>query len=182
MHEQSDRRLVQQASSGEHQAFDELIRRYQSSVFNVCHRILGERQEAEDMTQETFLRAHERLRTYDPDRPFGPWIRRVGANLCLNSLKRRQLVTLPLDDELEGMTRKASERPEVAQVHAERAHTIREAILSLPAHYRAVIELRHFFEMSYQEIAEALEIPLSDVKSHLFRARKTLAERLSPDV
>jgi RNA polymerase sigma-70 factor (ECF subfamily) len=75
-----------------------------------------------------------------------------------------------------------AERPETAQAHAERAETIREAILSLPDHYRAVIELRHFFDMSYKEIAQTLELPLSDVKSHLFRARKTLAERLSIDV
>jgi RNA polymerase sigma-70 factor (ECF subfamily) len=182
MQEQSDRSLVHKVNKGEQQAFGELVIRYQTSVFNVCYRIMGERQEAEDMTQETFLRAHDRLHTYDPQRPFGPWIRRVGANLCLNGLKRRKLLTLPLEEELEGMTRNISERPEAAQAHAERAHAIREAILALPHHYRAVVELRHFFEMSYQEIAEALEIPLSDVKSHLFRARKTLSERLSPDV
>ncbi|TFH38169.1 MAG: sigma-70 family RNA polymerase sigma factor [Anaerolineales bacterium] len=178
----SDRGLVQMAIHGEQQAFGELVRRYQTSVFNVCYHIMGERQEAEDMTQETFLRAHDRLRTYDPYRPFGPWIRRVGANLCLNGIKRRRLATLPLEEELEGITGRVSERPEPAQVHAERSQAIRAAILSLPGHYRAVIELRHFFEMSYQEIAETLELPLSDVKSHLFRARKILAERLSPDV
>lgn len=167
---------------GEHQAFGELVRRYQTSVFNVCYRIMGERQEAEDMTQEAFLRAHDRLRTYDPERPFGPWIRRVGANLCLNSIKRRKLMILPLEEELEGSTSKVDERPEAAQVHAERAQAIRDAILDLPTHYRVVIELRHFFDMTYKEIAQAVGLPLSDVKSHLFRARKLLAERLSPDV
>jgi RNA polymerase sigma-70 factor (ECF subfamily) len=167
---------------GEQQAFGELVRRYQASVFNVCYRIMGERREAEDMTQESFLRAHKHLRTYDPSRPFGPWIRRVGANLCLNEIKRRKLLTLPLDDELEGMTHAVGQRPEAALLHSERSIQIREAILALPAHYRAVIELRHFLDMSYKEIAETLEIPLSDVKSHLFRARQSLAERLSPDV
>ena len=170
------------ALQAEYQAFGELVRRYQTSVFNVCYRIMGERLEAEDMTQETFLRAHERLSTYDPDRPFGPWIRRVGANLCLNTIKRRQLTMLPLDEELEGSTTKVDERPEVARVYAERSEAIRDAILELPVHYRVVIELRHFFDMSYKEIAEAVDLPLSDVKSHLFRARKLLAERLSPDV
>jgi RNA polymerase sigma-70 factor (ECF subfamily) len=170
------------ALQAEYQAFGELVRRYQTSVFNVCYRIMGERQEAEDMTQETFMRAHERLSTYDSDRPFGPWIRRVGANLCLNTIKRRQLTMLPLDEELEGSTTKVEERPEAARVHAERSEAIRDAILELPVHYRVVIELRHFFDMSYKEIAEAVGLPLSDVKSHLFRARKLLAERLSPDV
>jgi RNA polymerase sigma-70 factor (ECF subfamily) len=182
MQEQPDRSLAQRALRGEHQAYGELVKRYQRTVFNVCYRIMGERREAEDMTQEAFLRAYDRLRTYDPARPFGPWIRRVGANLCLNSIKRRNLRMLPLEEELEGVTTNVVERPEAAQAHAERAETIREAILSLPDHYRAVIELRHFLDMSYREIAQTLAIPLSDVKSHLFRARKTLAERLSPDV
>lgn len=170
------------ALQADHQAFGELVRRYQTSVFNVCYRIMGERLEAEDMTQETFLRAHDRLGTYDPDRPFGPWIRRVGANLCLNTIKRRQLTMLPLDEELEGSTTRVEERPEVARVYAERSEAIRDAILELPVQYRIVIELRHFFDMSYKEIAEAVGLPLSDVKSHLFRARNLLAERLSPDV
>ena len=85
MLDHSDRSLVSMALQAEQQAFGELVRRYQTSVFNVCYRIMGERQEAEDMTQETFLRAHDRLNTYDPERPFGPWIRRVGANFCLNT-------------------------------------------------------------------------------------------------
>jgi RNA polymerase sigma-70 factor (ECF subfamily) len=170
------------ALQADHQAFGELVRRYQTSVFNVCYRIMGERLEAEDMTQETFLRAHDRLGTYDADRPFGPWIRRVGANLCLNTIKRRQLTMLPLDEGLEGSTTRVEERPEVARVNAERSEAIRDAILELPVQYRVVIELRHFFDMSYREIAEAVGLPLSDVKSHLFRARKLLAERLSPDV
>jgi RNA polymerase sigma-70 factor (ECF subfamily) len=182
MQEHSDRSLVEMALHGEHQAFGELVRRYQRSVFNVCYRIAGERQEAEDMTQETFLRAHDRLSTYDPDRPFGPWIRRVGANLCLNSIKRQRLIVLPLDEELEGSTKKVSERPELARVYAERSEAIRDAILSLPGPYRVVIELRHFFDMSYKEIAEAADLSMSDVKSHLFRARKLLAERLTVDV
>jgi RNA polymerase sigma-70 factor (ECF subfamily) len=182
MLDHSDRSLVSMALQADHQAFGELVRRYQTSVFNVCYRIMGERQEAEDMTQETFLRAHDRLGTYDPDRPFGPWIRRVGANLCLNTIKRRQLTMLPLDEELEGSTTRVEERPEVARVYAERSEAIRDAILELPVQYRIVIELRHFFDMSYKEIAEAVGLPLSDVKSHLFRARNLLAERLSPDV
>lgn len=177
-----DRDLVHRVLNGDDLAFGELVRRYQKSVFNVCYRLMGQSQEAEDMTQETFLRAHERLRTYDSERPFGPWIRRVGANLCLNNIKRQRLITLPLDEELEGPTAKVEERPEPARLQKERSELIRDAMLELPAPYRVVIELRHFFDLSYKEIADAVGLPLSDVKSHLFRARKLLAERLSPDV
>lgn len=79
-----DRDLILRARRGETEAFGELVRLTQAAVFNVCYRLLGERREAEDLTQETFLRAWERLHTFDVERPFLPWIRRVAANLCLN--------------------------------------------------------------------------------------------------
>lgn len=170
----SDRDLIQRARRGDAEAFGELVLRYQTSVFNVCYRILHERLEAEDMTQETFLRARERLQTFDEARPFGPWIRRVAANICLNHLEA-QRQTAPLDEERDAAE---SHGPE-SQVEAqERSKQIREALASLPARYRVVIELRHYQELSYDEIAAELNIPLSDVKSQLFRARKILAEKL----
>ena len=96
----SDRDLVLRAVRGEVDAFGELVTRHQTGVFNACYRILHERGEAEDMTQETFIRAHGRLNTFDVDRSFGPWIRRVAANVCLNYLES-QKVTTELDDEKE---------------------------------------------------------------------------------
>ena len=86
----SDRDLIQRARRGDAEAFGELVVRYQVSVFNVCYRILHERLEAEDMTQETFLRARDRLQTFDDERLFGPWIRRVAANVCLNHLEAQK--------------------------------------------------------------------------------------------
>ncbi len=164
------------------QAFGELVQRYQASVYNVCLRMMGERQQAEDMTQEAFIRAHERLHTFEEDRPFGPWIRRVAANLCLNELKRPHAPSVPLEDELDQPQRPQAILPEQALIIHDRQQAIRSAILALPAHYRAVIELRHFQELSYADIGEALGLPLSDVKSHLYRARKQLAERLEGHV
>ena len=174
----SDRDLIQRARRGEAEAFGELVTRYQTGVFNVCYRILYERAEAEDMAQESFIRAHERLDTFDDRRPFGPWIRRVAANVCLNQLASQSL-TAELDEERDA---DASQRPEAVQEDRERSEQIRRVLASLPAHYRVVIELRHYQEMSYAEIAAELNVPLSDVKSHLFRARKLLAEKLhAPD-
>jgi RNA polymerase sigma-70 factor (ECF subfamily) len=174
MNAPSDRDLVQLAIRGENDAFGELVTRYQTGVFNVCYRILHERGEAEDMAQETFLRAHGRLNSFDAERPFGPWIRRVAANVCLNYLES-QKVTAELDEEKDA---DESHSPEKQVEVKERSEQIRAALASLPAHYRAVVELRHYQEMSYEEIAGELKIPLSDVKSHLFRARKILAEKL----
>jgi RNA polymerase sigma-70 factor (ECF subfamily) len=170
----ADRDLIQRARRGDAEAFGELVIRHQTGVFNVCYRILHERLEAEDMTQETFLRARARLHTFDEERLFGPWIRRVAANVCLNHLPSQKR-TAPLDEERDA---DESHRPERRVEAKERSEQIRSALASLPAHYRVVIELRHYQELSYDEIAAELQIPLSDVKSHLFRARKLLAEKL----
>ncbi len=177
-----DRDLVLRAREGEAQAFGELVRRYQEPAFNVCYRMLGERQEAEDLAQETFIRAYQRLGTFDENRPFGPWIRKVAANLCLNHLARSRPVQLPLDDERDRPIVAAGLGPEAALDRKQMREIVREAILELPPHYRAVIELRHYQDMSYAEIANTLDLPLSDVKSHLYRARRRLAERLRTDV
>jgi RNA polymerase sigma-70 factor (ECF subfamily) len=174
----SDRELIQRARRGDAEAFGELVVRYQTSVFNVCYRILHERAGAEDMAQETFLRARERLYTFDEERPMGPWIRRVAANVCLNHLEAEKR-TAPLDEERDA---EESHRPEAQLEARERSEQIRSALASLPARYRMVIELRHYQDLSYDEIAAELNIPVSDVKSHLFRARKRLAEKLhAPD-
>src|SRR5688572_15233980 len=174
----ADRDLILRARRGEAEAYGELVTLYQTSVFNVCYRLLHERAEAEDMAQESFIRAHERLSIFDEERPFGPWIRRVAANVCLNHLSVQKTAT-ELDDERNA---DGNQGPEVVREARERSEQSREALASLPPHYRIVIELRHYQEMSYAEIATELDIPLSDVKSHLFRARKLLAEKLhAPD-
>ncbi|MCK5318001.1 MAG: sigma-70 family RNA polymerase sigma factor [Anaerolineales bacterium] len=181
MENSSDRSLVLRTKRGELEAYGDLVRRYQGSVFNVCYRMLGDPHDAEDLTQETFIRVHSRLNSFDYDRPFIPWARRIAVNLCLNYINRNRRYVLPLDDEFERSV--SNERsPERAHEDHERNVSLRQAICLLPAHYRAVIELRHFQELSYLEISKVLNIPLSDVKSHLFRARKSLAQRLSTDV
>ena len=177
MNAPTDRDLLLRALRGDADsanAFGELVTRHQAGVFNVCYRMLHERGEAEDLAQETFLRAYDRLRTFDLEREFGPWVRRVAANLCLNHLEARK-PTAPLDEERDA---DQSQKPEKQVEVKERSEQIRDALSSLPAHYRVVVELRHYQEMSYDEIAAELNIPLSDVKSHLFRARKLLAEKL----
>ena len=174
----TDRELIVRARRGDRNAFGELVTCYQTGVFNVCFRLLHERGEAEDLAQETFMRAYDRLHIFDLDREFGPWIRRIAANLCLNYLESRK-VTAQLDEEREA---DGAQRPEKQVEVRERSAQIRDALLSLPPHYRVVVELRHYQELSYDEIASELKIPLSDVKSHLFRARKLLAEKLhAPD-
>ncbi|HKY83863.1 MAG TPA: sigma-70 family RNA polymerase sigma factor [Anaerolineales bacterium] len=177
MDEASDRQLVVRTRSGEANAFGDLVRRYQTSVYNVCYRLLGDPQEAEDLAQEAFLRAYRRLGSYDDQRPFGPWMRRVAANLCLNALQARK-ATLSFQEEFDEVPGDVSESPEPSGERTEEVERVRRALLRLPAHYRAVIELRHYQEMSYDEIAGALGIGPGDVRTRLFRARRMMADWL----
>jgi len=175
----TDRDLVLRTRRGEVEAFGEVVARYQQSVFNVCFRMLGERMEAEDLAQETFIRAYTRLETFDAERPFGPWIRRVATNVCLNHIQKQKPESYEFDEERDRSPAAAREEPETSLQSVQATEQVHRAIVALPGNYRAVIELRHYQEMSYSEIAEVLELPLSDIKSHLYRARKRLAGLLS---
>ncbi len=139
---------------------------------------MGQRQLAEDQAQEAFLRGHDRLETFKLEKPFGPWIRTVAANLCLNALKARGPYQHELEEERALASDATWEDPEDRRQQRELGEWVRRAILKLPPHYRAVIELRHYGEMSYKEIGQALNLPLSDVRSHLYRARQALAQEL----
>ena len=97
--ESTDRDLALRAKAGDPIAFGALVERHQVSVFHVCYRLLGERRGAEDLAQETFIRAYQRLNTFDPALPFGPWVRRVAANVCLNALDRKRPVLFSLDED-----------------------------------------------------------------------------------
>lgn len=179
---------VQRAKQGDGAAFAELVRRHQSAVFNVAYRLLGQRRDAEDVTQETFLRAYRSLAGFEAERPFAPWVKRIAANTAFNWLEaertRRTVLEADLgreEDEtadLDAFPSPNTPNPEQTMVQQEQTLRIRHEILRLSPRQRLVIELRHFQELSYEEIATLLKRPLSDIKSDLFRARKLLAQRL----
>jgi RNA polymerase sigma-70 factor (ECF subfamily) len=166
--------MTQRAIHGDANAFGSLLRCHEKQAFNVALRLLGNRQDAEDATQEGFFRAYRSMDTFDADRPFAPWLKKIVVNVCLNRMEKRE--TLPLEDDSKVVAH--DYEPETESLDRERSKQIRAALTALPLHYRAVIELRHFNDLSYAEIAETLDRPLSDVKSDLFRARKLLAEKL----
>jgi RNA polymerase sigma-70 factor (ECF subfamily) len=170
--------LIKKVKKGDLDAYGAIIQDYQSSVFNVCYRILGNRQEAEDLTQEAFMRAYNQIASFDLDRPFGPWMRTVAANLCYNHLKRARLNRVPLEDERDMIMDDPKYGPEgVLEINQEHKALYR-AIWTLPDIQRLALELRHFQGLSYQEMAEVLNLPLNTVRSHLYRGRQKLAELL----
>ena len=184
--------LLQQARQGDATsaaAFGELVRLHQTAVFNVAYRLLGRQVEAEDAVQEAFLRAYRALDRFDLKRPFAPWIKRITTNLCLNWLEsakvKPQLLAAEMsrDDkpvDMDDWAQPASS-PEQTLVREEQSVQLRQAILTLPPRYRVAIELRHFQELSYDEMAEVMGRPLSSVKSDLFRARRMLAEKMKSE-
>ena len=176
-----DRLLLLQAKQGNTTAFGDVVRRYQNAVFSVCYRLTSNRQEAEDMSQQAFIRAYQRLNTFEVERPFLPWIRRVAANVCFNAMERWRLESVDVESVEKSLP--APPRDDPAQQMAEQETTVRlhAAVLALPPAYRAVIELRHFQELSYEEVSDLLNLPLNTIKSHLFRARKLLAEALKDE-
>ena len=166
-----EQRLIRSAQAGDVEAFGRLVVQHQGSVFNIAYRLTGNRQEAEDVAQEAFLRTFQNLDKFNPELPFAPWLYRITTNTALNWIKRRRPETMLPEETL------ADDRvqePEHRAVASELSVDLRAAIATLPANSRAVLELRHFQGLSYRQMAAVLDAPISDVKSWLFRARRKL--------
>jgi RNA polymerase sigma-70 factor (ECF subfamily) len=169
-----ERDLVLRVLRGDREAFGEIVQRHQQAVFRIAYRVLGDVHEAEDAAQEAFLRAYRFIDSFELGRPLGPWLHRITMNISLNRLETSR-PPATLDDQ---QAAAAGPDPEVHAVEQDRHERLRIELDHLPPRYRAVIVLRHFEAMTYEEIAKQLRRPVSDVKSDLFRARKLLSERL----
>ena len=174
--EAKEQDLIRLAQGGNSDAFGRLVAHYQQTVYNIAYRLTGNRQETEDVSQETFVKAHQALDRFDPQRPFAPWLYRIATNTALNWIKRRR-PEVELDAETPPVD--AAPGPEARAIAADSAARLRAAITALPPNHRAAIELRHFQGLSYHEMSEVLEAPLSDIKSWLFRARRKQREVLA---
>jgi len=176
--EESD--WIQRARSGDQTAFGQLVVAYQTPVYNLAYRMLGNAAEAEDAAQEAFLRAHTHLRSYDPNRPFHSWMLSIASHYCIDQLRRRRITWLPLEDEIATPYQLASNSPspETVVSRQEQEEQIQSMLTALSPIDRAAITLRYWYDCSYEEIAEMLNLTVSAVKSRLHRARHTLAEKL----
>lgn len=171
---------VEGTLNGNQDAFAELVNTYQNAVYNLCYRMLGERTEAEDATQEAFLRAYLNIDRYDPARSFKTWVLSIASNHCIDRLRKRRLTWLSLDEPLPPNIHLSSDEPEPEQaaVYNERSQAIQTLLSTLSSEYRAAVVLRYWYDYSYAEIADILDTTESAIKSRLFRARQSLADRL----
>jgi len=173
----ADRTSVIAALHGDQTAFADLVSRYQSAVYNMAYRMLGDPIEAEDAAQEVFVRAWNQLHTFQMDKRFSTWLLSIASHYCIDVLRRRK-PTAPLDDvalfvESEGPA------PEELAEQGEQRDLVKKLLNSLPEKYRSVTVLRYYNDLSYDEIARMTGLTESAVKTQLHRARRMLAEQLS---
>lgn len=174
MTEQDDLKLVRRCCRGDAGAFGQLVNKYQKLVFNVALRMLGDRLDAEDVTQTVFVKAFEKIDTFNPDYKFFSWIYRMVVNESLNALNQRKSVR-ELDEHLVS----AEKNPEDQYRDRELGERIQMGLMDLQIEHRVMIVLRHFEELTYKEIGFILDIPEKKVKSRLFTARRLLCGKLT---
>ncbi len=173
---------ILQAQQGNDEAFTYIVEQYQTPVFNLCYRMLGEPELAEDAAQETFLRAYQHITRYDNNRPFATWLLSIAAHYCIDRLRRRKFGFISLDDEPEDdekpfeLADASAINPEQEAVRREERDDVHEALRGLDSTDRAAMILRYWYDFSEVEIAENLSLTVSAVKSRLFRARKQVAK------
>jgi RNA polymerase sigma-70 factor (ECF subfamily) len=171
---------VIQAQQGSDEAFTRLVEEHQTHVYNLCYRMLGEPEAAEDAAQESFLRAYQNLQRYDRNRPFATWLLSIAAHYCIDRLRRRKLSVFSLDEENDDgvafeIADPASPNPGAESVKREERDRLHILLKDLDATDRAAIVLRYWNDYSEIEIADSLNLTVSAVKSRLHRARRALA-------
>jgi RNA polymerase sigma-70 factor (ECF subfamily) len=165
--------LVQSCLSGDTAAFGDLVDAYEGKLYNLALQITGSQDDAMDVTQSAFVKAYEKLHTFDPGYRFFSWVYRIAVNEALNLISRRRR-----EAKLEFDTEDLAADPEQTTGDQEIWHWVGRALDKLSPDHRAVIVLKHFQGMSYREIAQILDIPEKRVKSRLFTARRKLRETL----
>lgn len=173
----SDKELMEKVKSEDTSAFSVLVDRYKVRLLNLIYRMLQNKDEAEDILQETFLRVYRERQSYDPTYAFSTWIYTITLNLCRNELKKRKRFKFFGIDLIKNNREYASE---AVKNNNRLSSTMENAIGSLGVKYRTVFLLRDVNQLSYEEISQSLGIPMGTVKSRVNRARLMLRDRLKP--
>ncbi len=181
----NDTEVIEQALKGDQHAYRILAERHRPAVFHIVYKIVRDKETANDLVQETFMKAFTSLATYRSEYRFSTWLYKIAANCSIDHLRKKRIQVLSLegqmDHEFEGRTIDVpdySYHPERDLVRKQQRFSIEEAIDSLPKKYREVIVYRHKDDKSYEEIADLLDIPIGTVKARIFRARELLKKKL----
>ncbi len=181
-----EQRLAKLASKGDRSAFEQLVDLYKEKIYYLAYRMLGNRQESEDVIQETFLRVYKNFDRYDHNQKFSTWIYRIATNLCIDRLRKRK-ASYSLDaeigdgDGMDGYDRLTSEEPtpEKQLMISETQSHIRNAIDKLPEKYKSVVVLRYLHDLSLQEISDIMDMPVTTIKTRIHRGREALRKKLN---
>lgn len=182
----NDFNQVQRAKEGDQKAYAELMQRYRDSIFFMTLKMVNNRDDANDLTIETFGKAFENLEKYKPDFAFSTWLFRIATNNCIDFIRKKRLNVVSMNsmEDKEGEERTFDVQsdtlnPEERSIKKQQKEILQLIIDKLPTRYKILINLRYFEEMSYEEISTQLDLPLGTVKAQLFRARDLLANVLS---
>ena len=180
MTEVSEKKIIEKVLGGDANAFEELVLKYEKTVYNLALRMVGDRDDASDMTQETFIKAYGSLSSFRGDSKFSVWIYRIATNVCLDFLRsksRKQQVSLTVSDDDEDVQLDIPDPkadPEQQLIKKISMQSVEEGLKTLPDKQRQILVMRELGGMSYAEIGKALSIEEGTVKSRIFRARKRL--------
>ena len=181
-----DLTLVEAALQGQAKAYEELVQRYGKPVYYTIFKMVRHADDADDLTSETFAKAFRNLSRYRPDFAFSTWLFRIATNHGIDSLRRKRLKTLSLEamtaagdgTEVGWNVSSADPTPHEAIIRQQRAVAARQVVDQLPAKYARLVRLRYFDELSYEEVATELHLPVGTVKAQLFKARELMLELL----
>ncbi len=182
-----DIELVEAARGGNEKAYADLMRRYKDTIYFMLLKMVNNRTDAEDLTIEAFGKAFTNIHQYTPQYAFSTWLFRIASNNAIDFLRKKRAVTVPLETtpgdksvggEYNYNVRSETEDPEEEMIRQQNALILRKMVAKLKPRYRTLLELRYFRELSYDEIAQELNLPLGTVKVQLFRSREMLFELL----
>ncbi len=188
--ENNDIELMLKFKEGDISCFEELMNRYTTPLLNFIYRFIGSRSEAEDLTQEVFLRVYQEKDRYEPKSKFSTWLYKIVSDICIDYQRKRKIKTVPFDAQIPTSIFAEKKQsaceiqdlsqltPDVLIMKKQISETIRTALLSLPEKQRLALELRVYENKSYKEISEILNCSVSAVESLLFRARQLLKKKL----
>jgi len=176
-----DREIVTRILDGNKNEFSKIERRYSSLIYSLFKKMVHNSADAEDLTQETFIKIYNNLASYNPVYPFSSWILKISSNTCIDFLRKKRIDTIPLekqDDDNENdiylQIPDTTSVPDKNLINKEKIQNINKLVNMLPEIYQHIIRLRFEDDLSYSEISETLNIPLGTVKTLIFRARKML--------